>query len=179
MLIMSSKPVTLGTAAPGGPTQLRTPRQWRPLAGLGTAFIDLGPAGTGAGPVVHSGIQPWLLLKMQPRCLPAALASSVPSGGQVTAQHANGQVQRASPTRDQGRDIPHSPGCSTHEWTATPWAAGPCPTRLPGLAEGRLPTRSLGSAEAPDLRSATRRTPATPTPQLTPRAGWHTTALFA
>lgn len=95
---MSSKPVTLGTAAPGGPAQLRAPQRWRSLTGLGTAFTDLGPAGTGAGPVVHPGIQPWLMLKTQARCLPAASASSVPSGSQVTAQHANGQVQRASPT---------------------------------------------------------------------------------
>lgn len=87
---MSSKPVTLGTAAPGGSAQLRAP------AGLGTAFTDLGPAGTGAGPVVHPGTQPWLLLKTQARCLPEASASSVPSGSQVPVQHADGQVQRAS-----------------------------------------------------------------------------------
>lgn len=71
--------------------------------------------------------------------------------------------------------MPHSPGCCTHEWTASPWAAGPCPAwplprTAPRAAQGRLATRLLGLAEAPNnLRSATWRTPATPAPRLTPQ----------
>lgn len=71
--------------------------------------------------------------------------------------------------------MPHSPGCCTHEWTASPWAAGPCPAWLlprtaPRAAQGRLATRLLSLAEAPNnLRSATWRTPATLAPRLTPQ----------
>lgn len=99
---------------------------------------------TGPEPAAYSSIQPWPLLKTQARRLPVALASSVLSGSQVTAQNANGAgAMGFSNLRPRPSHPTHSPGCSTHKQTGSPWVAWPPPTQLSCLSPGSHPTYFL------------------------------------
>lgn len=160
-LIMVSEPETLGPGSPRGSAQLSSPWAAATMHWPTAVFIDLGPAGPGPRPAAYSRIQPWLLLKTQAQRLPVAPASFVLGRhSQVTAQNANraGAKEPLQPETKAVTSHTHSPNCSTHEQTVTPWDAQPLPTQQSWLTVRGSHCLSSQSRQAPSLRSATWRT---------------------